>query len=1608
MASLCKRQQCTIERRGFRQELDSWRHKLIHCVGFESILEGLFGPGLIKDLTLFQDCEPEGVSDWSFDENCLFCCLRREKVKEHLVGLNSQVLLSGDICKQEQSKINRLEKQAEEFLNAVFYRKDVPSFSDPHIPLVAREIMQRMIRQFAAEYTSKTSSSQDTPQPNGTKDQSLPKAPSLAVPPAAAAVAASAQNPVLSKLLMADQDSPLDLTIKKPDPETLDQDGVLDLSTKRGHNSGGVSLKNSHGCPTAPVVKGDFRNLSPEKARDLQSVSSLKQFMAKLCPHHQRQIVNALEFLQTEVGALNPPRSLKSPAGALALQETVVMDSGPMSKSRNVVDLSTAEAVLVPDISAPHACSSPTPQQVDSHISEPLKHLSPIDFMDQEGIQLNEQAKGDPGSNVLNDVKNSLVELSNSSHTLEDHQCNSKASSDQSTEPLHTACDAFDCPMESSSQGDAKDLLTNPNLVKRTSKTILPASPRTARKSCRGPHAQTKDSSIRQVINDPDINYDIVYISKPITEIELEPKKHISPRRTARKSTRGYKFVEDFLELRTVRTLARKSSSEIQRNGNCPTLVAELETVTPKQALSKPDGIPSVDVPFVGGCGETAGEGASIEKAVETKHTGDGVTEGTEVEPTVETSQTDQPRLRGLMPSCPQGDESQPSMELDPMGQVSPSRGMFSCLNEDDSQLRVTTNETGPLQPEGEKYVCSQESEVVPEENLVLDFVPDSQSKDDGSEKHKKETVILLSDQPLSVTMPAQDNSVPTSITDASESISAVAPEEDPFLIGPVTALDGRSRVTLEEDCADVEEISSCSEVRERVLHQSENEELNMLTTCLGNDTEPVAAEEQQDIETDVTSVKEDTVEKLPSEIDSALRDDVSEPKFQETIVCNIPEKSQSLKENGSKNSDRCLRSRVQLRDCESVTPPRTVKKTSSSIKGFQENDPESTTSEQSQKSSDIRTVPSDCLPTAIDKTVLESALVPINKSQSSDSKSNDCKVEDNRVQTRQNYKYVSHEEPGKNGGNESISTIDGTNLQKRETNISEEIVVATDSVKSEIPDLGNNVASEGVSLEDVPMRRESKRIAKSVNSGILNQSSQVVLRSQSSKAPGRPGEISADKTTERRHVGCSVKATVGKGLQPQKSVSDSSGIQSIKTTAENSPKFLEALREEETQQLIAKLNTRYDKMQKGWIQLDKDGQAISRPRNKADRLKDIWKSKRRSRKPKFCDGQKYSPVQMLFMKTFDLATVCHWYLQSTETRSLVIVKKVNTRLPSETQLGFYGSSGLAGNSRALFPSLQAERLKKHLKKFPVASPVKSNLKNQQLIAKTREHNGFSGKESVKTELTTATRISTKPNPQHPPSRSQAAASANLPVRSRILRKYSNIREKLQGQRQKLQPCKNTSVKTVLSPQAKIKPHPQALKKTSQDGKLKKNEDKKVKTPVTPSSKKQLARDVGHGKQAKSRSDRLLIDGKDVKMPARTAPSSRSVAKPPSSVKSKSRAEDQMAASKKANVCGVQKINPMKMSSRDPKELKKQVDRSIKEIGCVKQTKVGVAPSPSKAQVLTRSQRKMEAMPKQTAPAKPDRKRTSNVEPPPFPVKMTRKSLSKTETCPTAENGLLL
>ncbi|KAK1792725.1 hypothetical protein P4O66_012651 [Electrophorus voltai] len=223
MASLCKKQICTNEKHGIRQDSDSWRCTLIRCV----------------------DYKPPSVSNW-FDENCLFCCLRREKVKEHVVALNNKIVESGGkpLLGKDHSNI-RLEWQVEEFLNAVLHRKEyTPRIPDPHIPVVACDAMQQMIGQLVVHYTS--NNSQGSPWHNGNTDQSLLKARSITTPTIAATAVASVQNPVLSKLLMADQDAPLDLSVKKVKPEIAELDGVLDLSIKKNRNQDCMSPKNPH------------------------------------------------------------------------------------------------------------------------------------------------------------------------------------------------------------------------------------------------------------------------------------------------------------------------------------------------------------------------------------------------------------------------------------------------------------------------------------------------------------------------------------------------------------------------------------------------------------------------------------------------------------------------------------------------------------------------------------------------------------------------------------------------------------------------------------------------------------------------------------------------------------------------------------------------------------------------------------------------------------------------------------------------------------------------------------------------------------------------------------------------------------------------------------------------------------------------------------------------------------------------------------------------------------------------------------------------------------------------------------------------------------------
>ncbi|KFR13173.1 Uncharacterized protein C10orf12, partial [Opisthocomus hoazin] len=232
---------------------------------------------------------------------------------------------------------------------------------------------------------------------------------------------------------------------------------------------------------------------------------------------------------------------------------------------------------------------------------------------------------------------------------------------------------------------------------------------------------------------------------------------------------------------------------------------------------------------------------------------------------------------------------------------------------------------------------------------------------------------------------------------------------------------------------------------------------------------------------------------------------------------------------------------------------------------------------------------------------------------------------------------------------------------------------------------------------------------------------------------------------------------------------------------ADSKPKFMEWCAEEDNQELIAEFNAQYVKVQKGWIQLEKEVQPAPKVKNKADKLKEIWKSKKRTRKSRgSLEVQKLSPVQMLFMKAFKLSDICQWFLETTETRSLVIVKKLNTRLPGEippikVPMQKYSSS-------SLYPSsLQAERLKKHLKKFAATTPARNNLKNQKLWAKIRENaDKAEAEEATVPSQTSPTDASTEDLGED--RTMQLAPSLPTQASTRILRKYSNLRGKLRAQ----------------------------------------------------------------------------------------------------------------------------------------------------------------------------------------------------------------------------------
>uniref|UniRef100_A0A671KZ78 Ligand-dependent nuclear receptor corepressor-like protein n=1 Tax=Sinocyclocheilus anshuiensis TaxID=1608454 RepID=A0A671KZ78_9TELE len=271
MATQCRSSRCTAERKGFRRELDSWRHKLIHCVGFESILEGIYGPRLLQDLNIFDECEPEDVDDWSINANCSFCNLQLEKpnVSQPSKATEKVCLFWGGL-----STSDKLQCQADRFLNAIFRKKEFPQSCDSSIPLMAQELMRKMIRRFALEYACKSQAHE------GLSDTSelLPH--------------------------QLDPDGPLDLTISRASQALQgNQVGVLDLSKKNISAENETTQRKVSGRP----IREDYLDRSSEFAEGLLS-KALKDIRSGSLDIHKAAILYGIpqKTLQFQTEALLP------------------------------------------------------------------------------------------------------------------------------------------------------------------------------------------------------------------------------------------------------------------------------------------------------------------------------------------------------------------------------------------------------------------------------------------------------------------------------------------------------------------------------------------------------------------------------------------------------------------------------------------------------------------------------------------------------------------------------------------------------------------------------------------------------------------------------------------------------------------------------------------------------------------------------------------------------------------------------------------------------------------------------------------------------------------------------------------------------------------------------------------------------------------------------------------------------------------------------------------------------------------------------------------------------------------------------------------------------
>lgn len=1434
------------------------------------------------------------------------------------------------------------------------------------------------------------------------------------------------------------------------------------------------------------------------KAGDQQSSSStLKQFMAKLCLHHQQQIVDAFGFLQTEVkaGTSSSEDQMSTPSVA---EKPINSECAKKRSDIQCIEETLPEArdmnggQNVPVSKNDYISPVEQPLSTDGQLIVSMKNGSSIDLGQTdiadnvEVIDDNEECRTTnihPKSPTLPIIENNLEAKKVSevgsiyqqpvTGTLEQGPC----ASDMQPHAHSIDCDIDALTSRSTGHGhtDPKFLPVHssgapvkPCLIQRTADAISPNSSRTAKKSSRGSHARPRLGPIGNIVNDPDLKCDIVYVAKPITECKVQSRNHMLPRKNARKSTRGHMLSDHFWEIKTVRSLARNPAEH--RSGNYPVPMPEITTsITPKQALAKPDGLPAMTGPVTGDCLETVMSRTLSDQSVVTELPGD-VVEITSEELIVEPSQTGQTQQMDQIPSVLEEDECGPFLQQDfnvGIHDISDSsEGSLSSTLANETTDTKAAQET--LDTSENMILCGREvDQNVPTEallNTVSSNIENKASEAEGSEivSELRNEIDAKCESPEQTKclrqqgMTCSDNSTMLQMTCESaatiKAVDSVNPNNDYMesrrsdLVGKeMTTIEhlelmesvsesfvtkkGVAKTTLPSDrclrsavtkgsVSVMPDQAKLSDVQLDIRKKCTPESNQTLSPNLAHTEDNVPYQDGQ-YNLDSTDINPEQAQQpsVVTQIDSIANQMCTRQK-QKLMVKNVESGKEQKSQELSTPNDEC-----KGQDCVvNSTPENEVNTLPESGKSPRKTNPGKSLgvsermplrSRSSLSVSSDSSSPTKNIPHTPERMPLRSRN-SINVEQSVDS----CTASPvgpveklARMPLRNRNSGFAEQTVGKDScispNTSSLDSVARMPLRSRNSGAASRHVLegSTDVIKDmsgTLPEQARNedgsVSSKKVaSSEHMPLRSGSSPMAEQTSSSnsfglgsdtvsespnrmslrrsnIFNDEKQDCLPTppKCKKLSPRPQKLSraALLSLVPKQENTNNNATIrsAKLFNNQINVSsipDSFASFSLPTITPSNPgpcKFLEALNGEANQHLISDLNSRFDKMQKGWVQMDKEGQPAPKPKNKADRLKEIWKSKRRIRKPRSLDQHKLSPVQMLFMKSFDLPNICRWFLQSTETKSLVIIKKVNTRLPSETQLRFTTSS-VPESSDGVFPSLQAERLKKHLKKFAIASPVKSNPKNKRLIAKALAHGISKGKE--KREPRSATRISSKPQDsrgliqaQSHESHSKVAAgaknptSAKNPASARILRKYSNMREKKQVQQNSLKKLTRSlvEVENSHSMTKKVSKEKLSTRRGRKSAIVKKGKRlaKKAKTPV---AKEKTLRSCVRGVKEISENNGLS--------PKRILPK----------VLKANRTTSPKTMSKKEMLVKTDKSPQTKNDER-----KSPLHKSSESLSSPSQI-MDMKPLLSEDQVLTRSQRKMEVTLAQTGSPKTSTKR---------------------------------